>query len=824
VTVNTVFEEREADRMYQLLKYLAALGPDALIVQDFGVLKMARDNFPGLKLHASTQMNIASASGVNALSRQGVSRVVLARELSLNEIRDIRSQTSAELEVFVHGALCMSASGICLFSSFLGGKSANRGLCTQACRRFYRQGDAQGYYFSPADLELVAGIPDLADAGVHSFKIEGRMKSADYVGAVVSAYRRVLDSLEGDREAGIADAREILRNDYARTKTRFYFDADFGDSEADFEKWEDEEEGGASPLRAGQAPLRGASPALPPERGLTAPVTPPDSPPFKSAARKTKPPLPSWLNPAQDGGVGIALGTVLRVRGAGAERRGFIPFGVALSTGDSVRLHRADDSERKAHKITAIEEIDGGRWISIPEGFEPGDSVYLIQQRGMSRRYPPVIREDLGKFKRSPGRDRAPEPLGGENPPASGKTSQRATKQELARALPPGIYAAVSSTGDLFVLQAERPARAILSLNKETGDRLLDSGTPLPFNKEELILSLDPWLPQAEVPALKALITALLELGYRTFILNNPGHFPLFRDFNWEEAPDRRTRDFGPSSIGDPAFADDEDGGRFSAPLNPYFSSPAYKAESNALSAESASGGTDRAPASRRRSPRSRARPLILIAGPWLYTFNRWSAAFVSSLGAASSALEGSLVTPLENNRQNLERTLHPAQRAFSFITLYARPALFRIRADLSAYGFGEFSDGRGEDFRLLTGAEGSRVVPERPFSIIDKRPFLEQSGFRRFIIDLSGHRGIKKKDYKNLMEAVRAAAPLPGISRFNWKDGFFQTEPGAAAAAGSGASEKEGLPPEQWKTETRDPGTGGYRGGKYKLSRQPRK
>jgi putative protease len=141
VTLNTVFEQREADRMYQLLKYLASTGPDGIIVQDFGVLAMARE-FPGLRLHASTQMNIAGARGANALSRRGVSRVVLARELSLDEIQAVRQGTNLELEVFVHGALCVSESGLCLFSSYLGGKSANRGMCTQACRRLYQ---AEGF-------------------------------------------------------------------------------------------------------------------------------------------------------------------------------------------------------------------------------------------------------------------------------------------------------------------------------------------------------------------------------------------------------------------------------------------------------------------------------------------------------------------------------------------------------------------------------------------------------------------------------------------------------------------------------------------------------
>ncbi|MDR0323767.1 MAG: U32 family peptidase, partial [Treponema sp.] len=230
VTVNTVFEQREADRMYQLLKYLAAQQPDALIVQDFGVIAMARTEFPSLRLHASTQMNIASARGANALSRHGVSRVVLARELSLEELRSIKNETNLELEVFVHGALCISVSGICLFSSFLGGKSANRGMCTQACRRMYRRADGNkdgesGYYFSPNDLQLLERVPDLTEAGIAALKIEGRMKSASFVGGVVSAYRLVVDAVDHGDEYEIRRiieiGCEILRDDFARPKTRY---------------------------------------------------------------------------------------------------------------------------------------------------------------------------------------------------------------------------------------------------------------------------------------------------------------------------------------------------------------------------------------------------------------------------------------------------------------------------------------------------------------------------------------------------------------------------------------------------------------------------
>jgi len=183
VTVNTVSEESETERLYRFLSYLNNVGPDGIIVQDFGVIRMCQEFFPKLELHASTQMNVESAAAANLLCRQGVKRVVVARELGLDEIKSIKANTNAELEMFVHGALCVSESGLCLFSSYLGGKSANRGMCTQACRRFYTAdnggSEEQGYYFSPCDLQRIEHVPDLMQAGVASFKLEGRMTSAE---------------------------------------------------------------------------------------------------------------------------------------------------------------------------------------------------------------------------------------------------------------------------------------------------------------------------------------------------------------------------------------------------------------------------------------------------------------------------------------------------------------------------------------------------------------------------------------------------------------------------------------------------------------------
>ena len=659
VTVNTVFEQREADRMYQLLKYLADQEPDALIVQDFGVIAMARSEFPSLRLHASTQMNIASARGANALSRQGFSRVVLARELSLKELGSIKAETNLELEVFVHGALCISVSGICLFSSFLGGKSANRGMCTQACRRLYHRQDRSdgenGYYFSPNDLQLLERVPDLASAGITALKIEGRMKSASYVGAVVSAYRLVVDAVlnggEDEIQRSIEQGQEILRNDFARPKTQYLFNREQSDID--------------------------------------------------------------WLNPQQDGGTGISLGTILKVKGADSERQALVspPRGIVPSARDSVRIHYSDDSGRVSHKLTFAEKGNGGYWISVPEdkssgSAKQGDHVYLIQTKEMRKRYAPVINQVSGG--KGPGRDKAPFP--------QITLKQNSTHHKKQETFSEGLYAAVSRPEDLYIVQSSRPQGVMLSLSGKNARYLLsDNKPPLPFKPSEIILTLDPWFAQDiagyEDGIMAEEIEILIEKGYYKYAVNNPGHFSLFRGFD----------------------------------------------------------------------------NVKLIAGPWLYTFNSWSLSFVSSLGVDA------FVSPLENNRQNLERTLGVKSRSAEnkngkkrhnknvsalhskyFITVFAWPPLFSIRADLgSILDFKSFADNMDEGFSLITDRDGSRIYPQKHFSIIDKIPFLKEAGFGRFIIDLTGA-ALKKSNYKDLMRTVNEGTPLPNSSRFNWKDGFF--------------------------------------------------
>ncbi|MDR1147846.1 MAG: U32 family peptidase, partial [Spirochaetaceae bacterium] len=557
VAVNTIFEQREADRVYQILKYLSKLPCDGIIVQDFGIVQMARSYFPSLKIHSSTQMNVASSKAANLLSKEGVTRVVLARELSFKEIKAIRENTNIELEIFVHGSLCVSVSGLCLFSSYLGGKSANRGMCTQACRRLYSTDDNESaYYFSPRDLQLLEKIPLLLDAGVNAFKIEGRMKSADYVGSVVRAYRAALDAVENAvasgaevPQTGIDAAKTMLKNDFARQKTFFYFDG--------------------------------------------------------------RPASNDWLNPSRDGGTGIKLGCIEKIKtgndGVFARIGGGASTGtdtatdtdtaasdmIELSAGDSIRIHRADDLERASHKIKRVEyQADGSFWVDIPAGFSEGDNVYLISVKEMSRRYQPVLqKDDVGRRRHGqPGFEKAP------------PVKFKPVKKNMENIFPEGLYVCVSRIEDMYIAQSVKPAALMLYVSTGIIKRLAREKKPLPFKPKDIILVLPPFFAENDVDLYETALPKLIEAGYSRYVINNLAHISLLKSEN-------------------AALAD--------------------------------LGG--------------------VIGGPYLYTFNRFAISFLSDHQLYF------FVTPLENNRQNLERVFLPEERAGVFITVFAYPRLFSM-------------------------------------------------------------------------------------------------------------------------------------------------
>ena len=228
--VNTLIKEKEIYELQSYVKELNRAGADALIVQDIGAADIIKNTIPDMELHASTQMTVTSLEGVKYLESMGFSRVVLARELSEKEIEYICQNAKAEIEVFVHGAICMCYSGQCLMSSILGGRSGNRGRCAQPCRLPYEimeQGkkSARGYILSPKDMALINELETLEKIGVTSLKIEGRLKRAEYVSAVVGVYRKYLDN---SRKVSKEDMQELL-DAFSRTGfTDGYFKGNLG--------------------------------------------------------------------------------------------------------------------------------------------------------------------------------------------------------------------------------------------------------------------------------------------------------------------------------------------------------------------------------------------------------------------------------------------------------------------------------------------------------------------------------------------------------------------------------------------------------------------
>ena len=652
VTVNTVCEERETERLYRFLSYLNEMKPDGLIVQDYAVMRLAQEFFPNLELHASTQMNVESAHGVRLLQNAGVKRVVLARELGLDEIRKIKNETGADLEVFVHGALCVSESGLCLFSSFLGGKSANRGMCAQACRRYYTAevpgGIKQGYYFSPCDLQLIDQIPDLIEAGVNSFKIEGRMKSAEYVGSVVAAYRYVIDHYKEDKKGAIAAGKRMLASDFARSKTSYWY--------------------GFNSLEEG----------------------------IDNAAIKI-------LNPDQAGGTGIYLGKIASLKPAPKELVEAInqsrvptdepPLRLQMANlkggsydpdpGDSIRIHKKDDTGRVSHKIRSVEvEDDGKRWIDIPAGYSVGDSVYLLQIKSSSKRYSRVVTADLSKYRKQPKDELLP------------ILDLTPVAQKELQYFPDGVYVQVSSIADVFIVQGLNPVRVILEYNSETSYDLLNHKTVLPFSKKQLYISLDPFCSALQEDKLKEELSKLIDDGYTNFVVNNLAHIQMLKKKN-----------------------------------------------------------------------------VNMIAGPYLYTFNRWAVSWLENQNI------GAFIMPYENSRRNLESTYDEKVRSRVLVPVFAYPALFRMRFKLpSDYDFTYFEDKEETVFKVNSTPDGSFVMPEQPFSILDKVNFITSSGFKKVLIDFSKTK-VTRSQIKAITTSMAKSQPLPDVSRFNWKDGFYNPQ-----------------------------------------------
>ncbi len=225
VTLNTVIKNAEIPELLDTLWFLSKTKVDAVIIQDWGTYYFLRNMFPNLTIHASTQMANHNSAGLTFSKKLKFERVILARELTLLELESIQQKPAVETEIFVHGALCYSFSGMCLYSSYLGGAGANRGLCTQPCRRYYKNGTEDILSFSLKDNQLAQHIPTFGKLGISSLKIEGRIKSGEYVYQVAKTYRKILD-----KKIDANAAKQELKLDMGREKTEWFFSNDVGNA------------------------------------------------------------------------------------------------------------------------------------------------------------------------------------------------------------------------------------------------------------------------------------------------------------------------------------------------------------------------------------------------------------------------------------------------------------------------------------------------------------------------------------------------------------------------------------------------------------------
>ena len=225
ITFNTLIKESELTEAVEQLFEISKLKPDAVIVQDIGILRIIRQYFPNLEIHSSTQMGLHNSAGVNLAAKLGVKRAILERQVSLSELEKINKESVIETEIFIHGALCCSMSGNCLLSSWLGGWSGNRGKCKQPCRRRYYGEEGNGFFFSTKDLYSLDIIPKLKEIGIASLKIEGRLRKPDYVKSVVTAYRMMLDAKPNEKPIEILKkAKDVLSRSLGRKWSAGFID------------------------------------------------------------------------------------------------------------------------------------------------------------------------------------------------------------------------------------------------------------------------------------------------------------------------------------------------------------------------------------------------------------------------------------------------------------------------------------------------------------------------------------------------------------------------------------------------------------------------
>ncbi len=720
LTLNTLVKEKELSHLIDVLAAVEAIGVDAVILQDMGVWRLAKRHFPGIELHASTQLTIHNAAGVKMAERLGFSRAVLARELSLEEISVIKSETTLDLEHFIHGAHCFSLSGQCSFSSWLGGMSGNRGRCAQPCRRRYQHKGKDGYYFSPNDLSAIDLLPELAEAGIMSFKIEGRMKSAEYVANVVQAYRMVLDASERTRPAAIGGAKELLKESFGRQPTRGFLPDSTptdmvnpgvhgatGRLIGNVERCQggqltfstrdslhlgdrlriqpaSDKPGSAFTIRD----LRQAGkPVNHVGRNERLSVGSPPDKSFKtgdlvykvssgqafslsqSACRKR---LESVTPGEAVVDLGIAMPTAERVELSAT------CHGLSLARAYEVESFPAKDRPLSAEVLAKVFGKTGQLPLALGQlvcGELPAVVLPLSRLNAIRREFYQELSDLL--------QDRQHQ----------ARTDHR--RQAMADLVPAGtdgkqavrLAVAISNIRDLSLLKQDEVDELILPLSLGASGKLLSGNRATLKNPERVVWDLPLAIFDVDWPGFQTEVEQLIDLGFRRFRLQNIGQFML--------------------------FGDRED--------------------------------------------------LFLESGYRLFTTNSQAASAWRELGLAAATLY------VEDDRDNLAAVLNRQTGLPLAVTVYANLPMMISRIPLPGVKADRpvVSD-RGEAYRVDNRTGLTIVRPEQDFSLLGHLDQLQQMGCRRFVIDLC-HLGASSPECGQVLSAFRRDLSLPETSTFNF-------------------------------------------------------
>jgi len=482
LAANSLLKENEIPQALETLAMLEELKPDALIVQDLGVFQLCKKYFPQLRLHASTLLGAHNSLAVRQFENMGFERVVLARELTTKEIALIAEKSRVELEVFVHGALCFSYSGLCLFSSYLGGKSGLRGRCVQPCRRRYQwkqQGEKPGYYFSMNDLSGIDLVHSLRKAGVSSLKIEGRLRSAHYVSSVVRAYRMVIDADAGDSKT-IADARELLDQAMGRKTSQGYF------STVDAKE---------------------------------------------------------LISPYHSGNIGMYLGQAGKGTGKG---KAVLALKQAVQVGDRLRLHQEETGERVAFTLRNVTKNGqkvsranaGDRiMLEVPAVVKTGDSLFKVDTRAAreSEKEKPTLAPDQFKqtVKKLQGQTKQKVSAihkslvtgGGRRKKAAPASIKRGRGRGMTK---PTLYVKIDDLGVLKLRLPVMPELLLVELNRKTFNDFQHQKKNVKKFYNRVVWCLPPILLENEVDFFSKAINQLIKNNFRTWQIGHVGQQLFF--------------------------------------------------------------------------------------------------------------------------------------------------------------------------------------------------------------------------------------------------------------------------------------------------------